>query len=260
LVHALLGIRSQEDLVRYLDFNDSYLAKGETCHPSDNIAAILAAGEYVHASGGNLLTAIAIAYQVQCQLKFDLTASNLLAAVKLCFPEKHPAEFEVSVDQSQKAISIHGINPSLEVVGLRYESQSDGGPVLASFMVSAAPNIVVFSRYAGHHFLSSGYHRVFRLMKAGYSHVPCVVREAKSLAQVSAYGPNAFGDNVLTAPRPPLFVDFAAPVLAVNCGVSGDAQSSAHPPRRILRLGMNGTLPPWYGFCFHLPVLCDLRT
>src|SRR5579864_988814 len=148
----------------------------------------------------------------------DLTASNLLAAVKLCFAEKHPTEFEVSVDQSQKAISIHGINPSLEVVGLRYESQSDGGPVLASFMVSAAPNIVVFSRYAGHHFLSSGYHRVFRLMKAGYSHVPCVVREAKSLAQVSAYGPNAFGDNVLTAPRPPLFVDFADPVLAVSVG------------------------------------------
>src|ERR1035437_790424 len=23
-------------LVRYLDFNDGYLAKGETCHPSDN--------------------------------------------------------------------------------------------------------------------------------------------------------------------------------------------------------------------------------
>src|SRR2546426_12589865 len=29
-------------LVRYLDFNDSYLAKGETCHPSDNLGAILA--------------------------------------------------------------------------------------------------------------------------------------------------------------------------------------------------------------------------
>src|SRR5699024_6136108 len=26
-------------LVRYLDFNDSYLAKGETCHPSDNIGS-----------------------------------------------------------------------------------------------------------------------------------------------------------------------------------------------------------------------------
>ncbi len=32
-------------LVRYLDFNDSYLAKGETCHPSDNLGAVLAASE-----------------------------------------------------------------------------------------------------------------------------------------------------------------------------------------------------------------------
>src|SRR5438132_170239 len=31
-------------LVRYLDFNDTYLAK-EPAHPSDNIAAILASGE-----------------------------------------------------------------------------------------------------------------------------------------------------------------------------------------------------------------------
>ena len=27
-------------LVRYLDFNDSYLAPGETCHPSDNLSAV----------------------------------------------------------------------------------------------------------------------------------------------------------------------------------------------------------------------------
>ncbi len=55
-------------LVRYLDFNDSYLAKGETCHPSDNIGSILAAGEYSGASGKDFLTALAIAYQVQCRL------------------------------------------------------------------------------------------------------------------------------------------------------------------------------------------------
>jgi 2-methylcitrate dehydratase len=54
--------------VRYLDFNDSYLAKGETCHPSDNIAAVLAAGQYRGASGKDLLAGIAVAYQVQCRL------------------------------------------------------------------------------------------------------------------------------------------------------------------------------------------------
>ena len=55
-------------LIRYLDFNDSYLAKGETCHPSDNLGAILAAGEYIGATGRDLLTALAVAYQVQCRL------------------------------------------------------------------------------------------------------------------------------------------------------------------------------------------------
>ena len=55
-------------LVRYLDFNDSYLAPGETCHPSDNLGAVLAASEYVRASGRQFLTALAVAYQVQCRL------------------------------------------------------------------------------------------------------------------------------------------------------------------------------------------------
>ncbi len=55
-------------LVRYLDFNDSYLTKGETCHPSDNIGSILAAGEYSKISGEQFLTALAVAYQVQCRL------------------------------------------------------------------------------------------------------------------------------------------------------------------------------------------------
>lgn len=55
-------------LIRYLDFNDSYLAKHETCHPSDNLGAILAASEYVRGNGKDLLTAMGVAYQVQCRL------------------------------------------------------------------------------------------------------------------------------------------------------------------------------------------------
>jgi 2-methylcitrate dehydratase len=55
-------------LVRYLDFNDSYLAAGETCHPSDNVAPVLAAAEYGAADGRRFLTALAVAYQVQCRL------------------------------------------------------------------------------------------------------------------------------------------------------------------------------------------------
>jgi 2-methylcitrate dehydratase len=55
-------------LVRYLDFNDGYLTKGETCHPGDNLGAVLAASEYADGNGRELLTALAVAYQVQCRL------------------------------------------------------------------------------------------------------------------------------------------------------------------------------------------------
>ena len=76
-------------LVRYLDFNDSYFAPGETCHPSDNLTPVLAAAEYADASGRELLTALAVAYQVQCRLSdeapvrargFDHTTQGAYAA------------------------------------------------------------------------------------------------------------------------------------------------------------------------------------
>lgn len=54
-------------LVRYLDFNDTYLSK-EPAHPSDNLAAILALGEITQASGKQIIEAIALAYEVQCRL------------------------------------------------------------------------------------------------------------------------------------------------------------------------------------------------
>jgi 2-methylcitrate dehydratase len=76
-------------LVRYLDFNDSYLAPRETCHPSDNLSGVLAAAQSVQASGATLLTALAVAYQVQCRLSdeapvrdrgFDHTTQGACAA------------------------------------------------------------------------------------------------------------------------------------------------------------------------------------
>ncbi len=55
-------------LVRYLDYNDTFIAKGESCHPSDNVGATLAASEYAHRDGKEFLTALAVAYQIQCRL------------------------------------------------------------------------------------------------------------------------------------------------------------------------------------------------
>jgi 2-methylcitrate dehydratase len=55
-------------LVYFLDFNDSYIAKGETCHPSDNLGAVLAACEYADATGKDFLAALTVASKVKCHL------------------------------------------------------------------------------------------------------------------------------------------------------------------------------------------------
>src|SRR6058998_1227428 len=51
-------------LVRYLDFNDTYLSK-EPAHPSDNIPA---AFSIPGTTGREVVTAIALAYEIQCRL------------------------------------------------------------------------------------------------------------------------------------------------------------------------------------------------
>lgn len=54
-------------LIRYLDFNDTYLSL-EPAHPSDNLAAVLSVGEIAGAGGRDLITAAVLAYEIQCRL------------------------------------------------------------------------------------------------------------------------------------------------------------------------------------------------
>ncbi|MFC2065881.1 MmgE/PrpD family protein [Chloroflexota bacterium] len=54
-------------MIRYLDFSDDYI-NNDGPHPSDNISAILAVCEALHASGKSLACGITLAYELVCQL------------------------------------------------------------------------------------------------------------------------------------------------------------------------------------------------
>jgi 2-methylcitrate dehydratase len=54
-------------LIRYLDWNDTYLSK-EPGHPSDNLGAVLAACEAYDLSGRDVLLGTVMAYELHCQL------------------------------------------------------------------------------------------------------------------------------------------------------------------------------------------------
>src|SRR3954447_7553906 len=99
-------------LIRYLDFNDTYLSK-EPAHPSDNLAAVLSLGEAVGAGGRDLITAAVLAYEIQCRFcdaaslrKHGVdhvtygAISSAAAACKL---------MELNVTQTVHAIGIAGV-------------------------------------------------------------------------------------------------------------------------------------------------------
>src|SRR5881394_3510 len=98
--------------IRYFDYNDTYLSK-EPAHPSDNISAALAVAESVGATGREFITAIALAYEVQCRF-CDATSlrsrgwdhvtygafSTALAATRL---------MRLDVERTRHAVGIAGV-------------------------------------------------------------------------------------------------------------------------------------------------------
>lgn len=52
-------------MVRYLDYNDTYINEGRACHPSDHIPALIAVAEAEGATGRELVEAIAVAYEIE---------------------------------------------------------------------------------------------------------------------------------------------------------------------------------------------------
>ena len=54
-------------MVRYFDYNDTYLSK-EPAHPSDNIGPCFSVAESAQATGKDLLLSIILAYEIQCRL------------------------------------------------------------------------------------------------------------------------------------------------------------------------------------------------
>ena len=93
-------------MIRFLDFNDGYTSTGESGHPSDSIAAVIATAELMRRSGREVIAATVLAYEVFCRvcdeadlkpLGFDHVtvggmASTAAAARLLGLPEQKIAE------------------------------------------------------------------------------------------------------------------------------------------------------------------------
>lgn len=97
-------------LVRYVDMMDTYVAPGGVCHPSDNAGTVLAAAEYVQASGEQFMLALAISYEIQCRFTAAVTLMpkgfNHATQLAMSAAAACGRLFGLSVEQLAHAISI----------------------------------------------------------------------------------------------------------------------------------------------------------
>ena len=100
-------------MIRYLDFNDTYLSL-EPAHPSDNISACIAAAQSVSAPGEELITAIALAYEVQCRMcdATSIRARGWDHVTYGCFSTALAAGKLLGLDESalEQAVNLAGVN------------------------------------------------------------------------------------------------------------------------------------------------------
>ncbi len=100
-------------LVRYLDYNDTYLSK-EPAHPSDNIPAAIAVAESAGSSGADLIAAIVAAYEVQCRLcdARSIRAIGWDHVTYGCFSTAVAASklMKLDVERTRHAIGIAGVS------------------------------------------------------------------------------------------------------------------------------------------------------
>jgi 2-methylcitrate dehydratase len=113
--------------VRYYDLNDSYVG-GLAGHPSDDIAACLAVAEAERASAAELVTAIVLAYEINCRLidAFDVTTRGwdspvfTLPAVALAAGKL----MRLSPDKLAQAVSL-ALNDHIPMGQTRAQTLSD---------------------------------------------------------------------------------------------------------------------------------------
>jgi len=124
------------------------------------------------------------------------------ARMQVALPHRRTSIFECVWQSSGLTLTTE--NPDLTV---RWHTTHENDEVFASMVRHGSPFMEV-GCYRGRCFLRDGYHRAYRLLRAGIFEIPAVIVQAATLEELGANQPWFFPEEVLFSRRPPLVADF----------------------------------------------------
>jgi hypothetical protein len=112
------------------------------------------------------------------------------------------------IERKGPVLTIQTENPNLQFRA--------GNTIETPLVLHGGSPFLEVAQYHGRWFLRDGYHRAYRLLHAGISHVPAVIIQAKTLAELGPVQPWFFNEETLGCVRPPLVTDFLNDTLTLT--------------------------------------------
>ena len=152
--------------------------------------------------------------------------------IEIAFASPNPVICDVVHDTDKKTVILQSTNPNVQ---LRV-TQDPAAPVA----VYAGSPFFEVAQYAGRWFLRDGYHRAYKLLRAGIFQIPAVIVHARTLEELGAVKPQFFSEAILLSEHPPFVSDFLNDALTI--------EYERHPIIKTLRITMEESI------AFPLPI------
>ncbi len=146
-----------------------------------------------------------LSFQRRVAFPPEALASALPAAndpeglVSFCFPPSRSVAYHLLPQEGSAAV-FDSVDPNLQL-------RVDPGSATPLSLYAGSP-FVEAAMFGGRVFLRDGYHRAYRLLRAGVVRVPAIVVRARTLAELGADRPWFFPPEVLFSNDPPRVRDF----------------------------------------------------
>src|SRR5260370_28141725 len=119
---------------------------------------------------------------------------------EVAFASPNPVVCDVIHNSEKKTVTLQSSNPNVQLRG----TQDPATPVA----VYAGSPFFDVAQYAGRWFLRDGYHRAYKLLRAGIFQIPAVIVHARTLEELGPVKPQFFSGAILLSDHSPFRSDF----------------------------------------------------
>ncbi len=144
----------------------------------------------------------------------EVDAGDLHAIAAISLPKPSSTKLPVQYDPARNAWIFSGADSNLTVVS-HFQGEVQPGTFGFGFVVGVVPSLMQVARFNGRYLLRDGYHRAYAFLRRGITHVPALVRDFSTLAELDLT-PVMLPADVFLGERPPVLSDYLDDTVAAD--------------------------------------------